>query len=296
MKKILSRFSRFFNGGFRYVLRIPRKIAWAYITKKRTNQPIITRLGKQLKVRIYPKDTLGASIFIYGFFEKSECLFVKRFLQQGMTFFDVGTNFGQYTLLAADRVGKTGQVHSFEPSNRLFDELKYNVATNGLESICSLNRVAISDTIGTAQLSKYEEGAEVFGSLGTHQRKEACVIGTETVETITLDSYVKNNCIQHIDFMKMDIEGAELLALQGARELLSRPDAPAIVIELSDVNCAGFSYQAIEIWDYLEQLGYTMYEVIRNGSLISAKKPTGAISSNYVAMKGKMLQNEHLVA
>lgn len=289
MRNILLSLPRFIVRVYVYILRIPRKIAWVRIKKKSTNQPIITRLDERLKVRIYPKDRLGVSIFIYGFSEKAECLFVKRFLQPGMTFLDVGANFGQYTLLGADRVGKTGSVHSFEPSNRLFNELEYNVALNGFENLCSLNRVAVSDAIGTAELSKYEEGAEVFGSLGTHERKEAKVLGKETVETITLDSYVEDNAIQRVDLIKMDIEGAELLALHGARELLSRPNAPVLVLELSDVNCSGFSYRAIEIWDYLEQLGYKMYEMDRNGLLVSAKKPAANLGENYVAIKEETL-------
>ena len=287
MEQCLHKILRFIVRGYRYVLRIPRKIAWAYIKSKGTNKPIITRLGKRLKARIYPNDTLGPSVFIYGCSERLECSFVIQFLKEGMVFFDVGANFGQYTLLAADKVGQTGGIHSFEPSDRLFEELKYNVAINNFQGICNLNCVAVSDSIGTAQISKYEEGAEVFGSLGTRQRKEASVIGSQTVETITLDSYVKNNRIHHVDLIKMDIEGAELLALRGASELLRRDDAPAILLEASDVNCSGFSYKAIDILDYLESLGYIMYEFDSTGALICANNPSAVIEKDYVAIKVK---------
>lgn len=276
---------------FRYRWQ-PKALRWDYLRKYRPATPLITRLGDDLKVRIYPKDVLGRYIYIDGVFERDCWNFVKGFLRPGMVVFDLGANFGQYTLLAARRVGEHGRVHSFEPSARMFGELQFNVELNSLSARCTLNRLAVSDAAGTARLSRYEEGAEVYGSLGTHQRSEATVVGHEDVQTVRLDDYCEAHRIDHIDFVKMDIEGAELLALRGAGRLLSRADAPTILLEMGDVNSVGFGYKSTDLWEHLENLGYRLYTLGRHGeSLQKAQRPTDPRwAMNLVASKGERVR------
>jgi FkbM family methyltransferase len=265
----------------------PRSLTWRYLRKRHPNKPIVTKLGKDLKVRIYTHDVIGKAIYADGMFEKAESRFVLKFLKPGMVFFDVGANLGQYTLLAAHRVGTAGHVHSFEPSSRMFTELKFNAELNSLSSTCTLNNIAISDHEGTARLSMYEPGAEVYASLGTQHRGHTPIIGHESVKTITLDAYIREHGIGHVDLIKMDIEGAELPALKGAATLLSRDDGPVIVLELADMNTVGFGYKAIEIWDYLESCGYTMFSFGVLGDICEkAERPNlAAITMNVVAVK-----------
>lgn len=79
----------------------------------------------------------------------------------------------------------------------------------------------------------------------------------------------------------------ELLALRGGREVLCRADAPVIVLELFDVNTAGFAYQALETWDYLEGFGYRMFEFDRTGRITGlAERPVDfSVERNLVARK-----------
>lgn len=280
--------------GFRYLVRRtwnllnPRAIAWRYMKKRRSNRAIITKLGRDLKVRIYTHDVIGKDIYVNGMFEKSESKLVTKFLRPGMVFFDVGANLGHYTLLSAHRVGHAGQVHSFEPNSRMFAELEFNVKLNGLSDICVLNHLALSNTIGRGKLSRYEVGAEVYGSLGNNERKESAIVGYEYVKTTTLDAYLNEKGIDHIDLIKMDIEGAELLALQGSEHTLSKPIAPAIVLEMADINTIGFGYQAVEIWDYLEALGYRMYCFDKHGQISGlAQRPVDfSKAQNLLVLKG----------
>ena len=265
----------------------PRAIIWRYLQTKHPDRPRIVRLGKNLKVRVYPYDVIGKRIFIDGLFEKEECRFVTGFLKPGMVFLDIGANIGQYTLLAAHRVGPTGRVYSFEPSGRMYSELQYNVALNNLSDNCFLNQVAVSEKKGSAQLSRYEPGAEVFGSLGNQHWANRSIVGSEEVKTITLDAYVLENHIPKIDLIKIDIEGGELPALRGAERILSQPDAPTIVLEMSDINTVGFGYKALDIWDYLEGLGYRMYCFDRKGRVCGlARQPVDfSYAQNLVAIK-----------
>jgi len=267
----------------------PKALMWAYLRRCHPGRPMITSLGEDMKVRIYPRDVIGRYVYIDGMFERDCWNFVKRLLRPGMIVFDLGANFGQYTLLAAQSVSEHGHVHSFEPSERIFHELEFNVGLNGLSKRCTLNRLAVSDTAGTAKLSRYEEGAEVYGSIGAHRRSEANVVGYEDVRTVRLDDYAEENGIDHVDFVKIDIEGAELPALKGAERLFSRKDAPLILLEMGDVNTDGFGYKSSNLWDYLESLGYRIYFLGPNGeTLRAAERPTDFASTvNVVAAKGE---------
>jgi len=221
-------------------------------------------------------------------FEIAECRFVMNFLKPGMVFFDIGANLGQYTLLAAQQVGSKGEVHSFEPSDRMFKELAFNVTLNNFNDICRLNNWAVSDSIGTARLSCRQAGAEVFGSLGNQDWVDGYPItGYRQVKTSTLDEYIRQQNVEHVDLIKMDIEGAELLALRGGQQLLSESQAPAIVLEMADVNTEGLGYKALETWDYLLAMGYQMYRFDQSGCICGlAKRPQDfVISQNLAASK-----------
>lgn len=271
----------------------PRAIRWRWLQKHHPRKSVITRLGKNLKVRIHPYDTIGKAIYVNRVFEMAESKFVTRFLKPGMVFFDAGANFGQYTLLAANCVGPNGTVHSFEPNTRMFTELRFNVELNGLTDVCTLNNLAIANTQGTAKLSQYEPGSEVYCSLGTHQRGKSPIIGNEEVKTTTFDAYISNKGLPHIDLIKMDIEGAELLALQGGENLLSQKKAPVIVLEISQKNASGFGYTVQHIWDFLEQLGYSIYNFNRRGRICGLAEPPSLNSNreDYVAFKEVHIQN-----
>lgn len=285
---IFNRVVRSLKRRMKYNLH-PRAIVWKYWQKHCPGKPVITRLGNNLKVRVYPQDVIGKNIYIDGVFEPYSWNFVSKFLKPDMIVFDLGANLGQYTLLAAKSVGETGYVHSFEPSSRMFSELEFNVSLNNLSDICTLNKVAVSNVSDMAKLSKYKPGAEVYASLGSHTRREGTMIGHEEVKTIRLDDYIENAGIDHVDFMKIDIEGAELLALRGAENLLSQSDAPAILLELADINTDGFGYKSAEIWDYLENLGYRMYSLGDNRSgLEMIEHPENfSIAQDLVAMKSR---------
>ena len=266
----------------------PRSLAWQIRHAGRPVHAIITRIGRRggPKVRIYSHDVIAGEVYRHRVFEASEVRLVTRFLTPGMVFFDVGANFGQYTVLAAERVGPMGRVHSFEPNSRMFGELSFNVPLNKLERRCVLNRLALSDREGRAKLSQYEPGAEVYGSLGTQHRAESRIVAYEEVTTTTIDAYIAQHSIEHVDLIKMDIEGGELPALRGGECLLRRPDAPAIVLEMADINTAGFGYGALDTWDYLESFGYRMFAFDRRAALSPARRPENfQVDRNLLAVK-----------
>ena len=258
----------------------PKKYIWELYKIVYKDQPFIIKMRNGLKIRVYSNDIIGEQIYTNGVFEPREVAFVTKFLKPGMVFFDIGANLGQYTLLGAVSVGKKGCVHSFEPSVRMFSELEYNVKLNSLSKTCVLNRLAVADTNSIRQLSTYEAGAEVYGSLGNQHWSGKKIIGYEDVETIKIDDYFQKNGIPRVDLIKMDIEGAELLALKGCEQLLSQPNGPTIILEVADINTVGFGYSPYEIWDYLGQFGYTLNILNKTGSM------AGVVDKSYDFSQG----------
>ena len=144
---------------------------------------------------------------------------------------DVGANVGQFTLVAARRVGPSGRVHAYEPTPELAAHILRNLELNGLENV-AVNAVAVSDVAGRASLHFVElddpgENSIVNPSPGTR---------TLEVPTVTLDGYLAEHAVGTVSVIKMDIEGAEMPALLGARNLLSGDDSPVLVLGAQSQN------------------------------------------------------------
>ncbi|MBB4634964.1 FkbM family methyltransferase [Longimicrobium terrae] len=137
---------------------------------------------------------------------------------------DVGANAGAYALLMGQWMRPGGRVFAFEPSPAAFDGLSRHVALNGLSDVVTPVRAAASDQGGTAALI----GA---GHHGTSRLAAAGERGTETVDTVTIDSFCATQRISPT-LIKIDVEGFELEVLRGARETIARMDPLELFVEM----------------------------------------------------------------
>ena len=145
-----------------------------------------------------------------GTYEREQTALFERLLRPGHTVLDVGANVGYYTLLASVLVGDAGRVHAFEPEPRNAGFLRRHAAINRRGNV-RVEQAAVSDRAGTARFD--------FGSgSGTGHLADA---GALEVRTLRLDDY----CAEHglaPDALKIDVEGAEVSVLEGARQTLER--------------------------------------------------------------------------
>jgi FkbM family methyltransferase len=181
-----------------------------------------------------------------GLVEPEDVGFFLSLLEPGLTVFDVGANVGMYAVLAARRVGAAGRVHAFEPTPHVAGRLRRNVTLNGLDNVV-VTEAAVSDRAGVATF--YVQQASDRSSLGGD--------GTPVpVQTITLDDYVPAQGLSKVDVMKMDVEGAETLALRGGRRLLAGEDAPVLMLEFNAEALAAMGSSEAELRGLLEGHGY----------------------------------------
>lgn len=170
--------------------------------------------------------------------------------------YDIGANIGLVALHAASRC----RTVAFEPDPGFVGRLHRNVELNPFPAIDVLP-VAISDSNGTAIL--FTDGAEGNSPSLVHQRREN---GSVEVKAHTLDALVEGGALPAPTVLKLDIEGAEILALRGARRLLHGQAPPRLLfLEVHDSFLPGFGSSADEVLALVGQAGYRsmMYEAKR---------------------------------
>ncbi len=172
--------------------------------------------------------------------------------------YDIGTNVGMVALHAAKRC----RTVAFEPDPSFRRRFETNLALNPDRSVV-VEPIAVSDRDGTVEL--YTDGAQGNSPSLVHQRGE---LGSVAVTARSLDSLLAEGRLPNPTVLKLDIEGAEILALQGAAGLLSGPACPrAIFIEVHDNLLSGFGSTPEEVHALLNNYGYTktVYRVRRSG-------------------------------
>lgn len=201
------------------------------------------------------KDQIGGSL-LQDTFEVAEHHFVERFLQPGMTALDIGANQGYYTLLASRKVGPQGKVLAFEPSTREIHRLKLHLRINRCKNVHVISS-ALGAAAGTEKLHVVLGSDSGCNSLRPPNVEQPTSLLSVPVQQ--LDEVLRARGVTRVDFIKLDVEGAELSVLQGARELLTHLPRPIILIEVQDLRTQPWGYPAREIISYLSTLGFEWF-------------------------------------
>ena len=191
-------------------------------------------------------------------FEPTGRAFVRRFLERGMTVFDLGAHVGIYSLIASRQVGPSGRVFSFEPSPRELRRLKLHLWLNRATNVRAF-QLAVGEAsksvdfwVSLGRDTGWNSLHHREGEAGRRQRRQS-------VEMTTLDDFVPTQGIQCVDFIKMDVEEAELRVIQGATELLRRHDAPVVMAEM---------WRSRDVYELLaDRFGFTWFSLGPGGAL-----------------------------
>ncbi|HEX8770336.1 MAG TPA: FkbM family methyltransferase [Acidimicrobiales bacterium] len=214
----------------------------------------------------------GRSLYRYGFPEP-EARLLPALLRPGDVFVDGGAHLGVFTLLAAALVGDSGRVVACEPVPENYQLLQANVALNGFRCVDS-HMVALSDRPGRTELFSFGPGS-ALGSFAP-----ATLAGSRRleVEVRTLDEVV-GSLVERVRLVKLDIEGAELLALKGAAALLrARPD---FLLELEPAHLGRQGATVDDLESLFAGTGYRGFNIDEDGSGIvlnpmeSWRRPVG---------------------
>lgn len=197
--------------------------------------------------RLVPIETMN-----FGQYEKPELDMVLRLIQPGWTVFDVGSNVGWYSLNIAKAVADV-RVFAFEPIEHTFQLLAENIRLNGASNIRA-NNFGFSDRSGEIVFYFCDDSSGSASAANIGERPDAQQI---TCQIRTMDEFVAASRLK-VDFIKCDVEGAELRVFRGARKCLAE-QKPIVLTEMLRKWCRKFNYHPNDIIELFGQLGYQCF-------------------------------------
>jgi FkbM family methyltransferase len=219
------------------------------------------------RILVFVTEEVGCRIYCYRSFERDESELIASVTREDAVCIDVGANVGYYTLLVAS-LAPRGHVHSFEPVPRNFHLLSTSVLLNGFDNVV-LNCCAVGNKDGHTSFTVSKDSA-YSSFLDTQRRASETTI---TVPVTTLASYCQDRGLPRIDFMKVDVEGAEKLVLEGASGCLgdARLKPKVMLVELYEPMLRRYSTSIDEIVAYLRNAGYFPF-ICHRGRVIPFEK------------------------
>jgi FkbM family methyltransferase len=230
----------------------------------------------EFRMYVVPTDlAVGQPLLATGAYEPAVTRAIVSRLRAGMTFVDVGANVGYFTLLAASLVGPSGRVFAFEPSEANVKLLHLSRVMNGYDNVALFPIAAGADW----SLSFYDR-SHSNGWVSPVATTAEAVLPRTIVLAAPIGAIVPAD--RRIDMIKIDIEGAEFAALNGARGRLER-DHPAIVTEFSPPALEAISgVGGREYLTFLTGLGYRL-SVLREDGVVACGADAGRAMDVFTA-------------
>lgn len=251
----LSRRTPYFRGKW----RVTGFIFERWLLRSRRQQVIQLARGMRMNCKLW--DEVQNAIWWNGpNYERKESKFIRRYLKPGMVFFDVGSNVGYYTLLAAPLVGKNGKVHAFEPVSEQHADLRANLERNQLQNVVP-ERLIVTDRTGTMEINLGAEDNAGTASVNLVYREDR---PTERVDCTTLDKYLHERGVTRLDVLKIDVEGHEPFVLRGMKETL-RTLRPLLLVEVRSDMLEEVGSSREDLFAQIAAHGYVPYALTRDG-------------------------------
>lgn len=220
-------------------------------------------------------DSLNLSI--HGEHEPVLTRFIRAVVPRGANAIDVGAHIGYFTLLLADTVGPDGNVTSFEahPANAAL--LQQSVTDNALRQVVPMH-CAVTDQDGMVEIS-VSNSDSVDHRIFLIGEREGVLVPCRS-----LDSVIEAGT--PIDFIKMDIQGAEGLALEGMRRLVSEQQNLILVSEYEPWGLKESGYGARQYCETLVSMGFQLHDLNEKSGELTATSPD-ALEKQYPAVKDR---------
>lgn len=245
-RKILREVVRHSNNRDRRLRAVGRALTWQ-LYKRAVRRPLKIRAYGHSSIMLHPDSTSASNIVYFGLrFDAAEMRFMEKYLSAGDHFVDAGANIGAYTLLAAELVGPSGAVDAIEPHPVASARLRENVGLNHYHHV-RVHDLALSDnTRGTSFLLDLDVSNRIAKDADCDRNQVH--VGTGLLDDIVGD----RTCAM----VKLDIEGAELLALDGASGLLEAANPPVWLVEIIETQLERFGASGEAIIERFAEHGY----------------------------------------
>lgn len=259
--KLLNAYTRKFgfpHRGLKYFLKTAK---WLGLE----NRTYLKKVADHFYMQLNPSEHIQQQLFWYGYYEKELGTLIKKILEPGDVFLDVGANIGYFSLLAAKQQA-TAKVIAFEPISSVFEKLEENISINNAKNVTAI-KVAVGKKNEDKEI--FIAGADNMG-MSSFQKPDNYSGVTEMVRVITIDEWIRTSGLSKINLIKFDIEGSELAALEGMNEALQN-FKPLIITEINPAALKAFNLVPADIFNYLKKLDYSGFLILKDARL----EPTG---------------------
>jgi FkbM family methyltransferase len=197
-------------------------------------------------------DTISREVCFTGRYEPQETQLALRLLAPGMVVADIGANWGYFTLVCADRVGRSGRVIALEPHPQLASMLAENVAGNALSQV-EVHRVAAGATSESKAFVGFDERG---GNWGVSRAAHGSEVPDFESRSVALDALLDERQADRIDLVKIDIEGAEAAAILGMAAGLERHRYRYVLLECHPAELEHLGLSVEQCLAPLRRAGY----------------------------------------
>ena len=215
----------------------------------------LRRAGPGVRFECDLRNGLAREVFFTGQYEPQETLLIEALLRPGDTFVDVGAHWGYFSLLAADRVGPAGRVLSVEADPRIHAILARNRALNPAFRHWETVHVAAAEGQGEVELEGFSEHGDNWG-LSRIGAKLSEGAPRFRVGTRSVDALLDERGVGEVALLKMDIEGAEWLALRGMASGIRAGRYRRLLLELHPEAVTGLGGTVKGLTGMLQEAGY----------------------------------------
>jgi len=272
MKNILARIFRticyplasiplFYLPGM-VLVRLSRKMRTWFYQPNSGVEKYTVRFAGNIQMVVDRNTYMGGSIYWSGVHHLQELLYLDKRLSGDMVFVDVGANQGEFSLFAARHLPH-GKVLAFEPVSTNRKALEENIKLNRFQHL-TLYPFGLSDQQGSFDIYTSLDKNVFHGQhegLSTLYPSDHRNTLEETIALNVFDDYFGGH-EQPIDFVKIDVEGAEWAVLKGMQNHL-RKYRPELMIEINEETFSSAGYSTKDIVGFLQSLGYEPYAIWR---------------------------------
>ncbi|HOZ36487.1 MAG TPA: FkbM family methyltransferase [bacterium] len=246
----------------------PRIIYWRLMEKIRKSpagkflflkQPRVLTDKNGMRFALYPWMTLGLKKLITKSHYADEFTALGKLIKKDDVVFDVGANAGVLSVYMSRLIGENGRLYAFEPIRETYYLLKENLALNRCENTRAEN-VALDSENGTKIMHCFEKNNSEWNSFGAPNFDGVTPNKKVEIRAETIDNYARQNKVEWIDFLKIDVEGFEREVLKGARRMLSEERIKYLSFEISQIPITAAGIKPKEVFDLLAQYGYQIYK------------------------------------
>ncbi|MFW9794936.1 MAG: FkbM family methyltransferase [Candidatus Thorarchaeota archaeon] len=216
---------------------------------------LVIEIDDSRKLIVNPRNESHRMITFCGTYDPLDSSIVRDLVNDGDTVFDVGANLGWYTTLIGKRIGPHGSVVGIEPLPSVFSLLKKNISLNELENVILLNK-AVAGKTESGFIHLFEGEPDTHASIKPLGRTKLKRI---SIQLCTIDSII-NELDLHPNFVKIDVEGAEMELLDGAISLLSET-RPIIMLEVHFGTAKDSGHSPLYVLNRIRQFDYVFFQI-----------------------------------